>query len=108
MNDVKGYEVPEMSEAEARKLVYKRAVNQYGQMLQLVVAVEELSELQKELCKFIRGEGDLNNLLEEVADVRIIIEQIQMYFHLETAVDPVIRRKMERLIYRLDKEEKNA
>ena len=48
----------------------KHAV-QNGTMLASVVSIEECSELQKELTKFLRtdSEGDKTNLIEEMADV---------------------------------------
>lgn len=35
------------------------AIKKYGGKLQSVVAIEELSELQKEISKFIRCKGDI-------------------------------------------------
>lgn len=34
----------------------------------LIIAIEELSELQKEVCKYLRGKGDNISITEEVAD----------------------------------------
>lgn len=53
---------------------------------QMVVAIEELSELQKELTKYIRffrgkgGDYYIGNLIEEMADVLIMVEQIKLFF----------------------------
>ena len=53
---------------------------------QMVVAIEELLELQKELTKYIRffrskgGDYYIGNLIEEMADVLIIVEQIKLFF----------------------------
>lgn len=49
---------------------------------QIVVAIEELSELQKELCKYLRGKATIENIYEEVADVEIIVEQLKLFFNL--------------------------
>ena len=38
-----------------RQEVYRQARNVFGAQAQLVVALEELSEAQKEICKFLRG-----------------------------------------------------
>lgn len=46
----------------------------------LLVAIEELSELQKELSKYLRfGDPDVTRyaILEELADVRIVLADIQ-------------------------------
>ena len=51
--------------------VLKRAIEKYGNVLQIVVAIEELSELQKELCKAIRNgidQVDRQKLIDEVVE----------------------------------------
>ena len=58
---------------EQRKSVYLDALTAYGTRNQLIVAVEELSECQKEICKVLRGDGDLEHLAEEVADATIML-----------------------------------
>jgi len=40
---------------EKRVEVYQEALKQYGQWMQMIVALEELSEIQKEICKELRG-----------------------------------------------------
>ena len=44
---------------------------------EIIVAVEELSELQKELTKYIRGERDFTGVEEEMADVYIALGLIK-------------------------------
>lgn len=58
--------------------IFRKAINIYGEKMQLVVATEELSELIKEITKLIRGKGNPVNLVEEIADVRIMIRQLMM------------------------------
>lgn len=43
-----------------------------------IVCVEELSELQKEITKFLRGKGDLNALASEIADVYICLNTLEI------------------------------
>lgn len=63
------------------------AINQYGTALQMIVAIEELSELQKEITKLLRdraiptGIGNISHLSEEMADVYIMLEQLELIFH---------------------------
>ena len=47
---------------------------------QVIVAIEELSELQKELTKHLRGKGDRCYIAEEMADVLIVVEQMRELF----------------------------
>lgn len=65
-----------ISEAE----VLQRALDTYGSALQIVVMMEEMSELQKELCKYLRGKYSPANIAEEIADVEIMLEQMKMLF----------------------------
>lgn len=87
--------------------IYRKAIETYGAYGQTVVAVEELSELQKELCKAIRNglEPDKDHLAEEMADVYIMLEQMEMLYDLDT-VDLWKAKKIERLKKRLEENAK--
>lgn len=43
----------------------------------LIIVIEELSELSKEISKELRGKGDQYNILEELADVQLGIYYVQ-------------------------------
>ena len=88
---------------ERRKKVYEDAIIRYGSHNQLVVAIEEMSELQKEICKHFRHEGKFQDLIEEVADVSIMLEQIIFMFDIEDDVKKVMEEKIQRLERRLKK-----
>ena len=87
--------------------VIDKAIANNGRFLQSVVAMEEMAELQKELSKALRGmyttgEYDTSGMLEEVADVRIMLRQImKMYDIDEKAVKAVMHSKIVRLDERL-------
>ena len=49
----------------------KHLIEKYGAENQPVVCIEELSELQKELCKYMRGKGDKAHITEEITHVLI-------------------------------------
>nr|DAU67409.1 MAG TPA: nucleoside triphosphate pyrophosphohydrolase [Caudoviricetes sp.] len=81
-----------------RQEVYRQARDVFGAQAQLVVALEELSEAQKEICKFLRGKGDLDHLTEEIADAQIMLEQVQML----CGIDPwAVQEQMDSKIRRL-------
>ena len=82
--------------------VLQRALDTYGSTLQIVVMMEEMSELQKELCKYLRGRGSFEHIAEEIADVEIMLEQMKMLFCCTDDVRNERRRKVERLKERLD------
>ena len=82
--------------------VLQRALDTYGSSMQIVGMMEEMSELQKELCKNLRGRGSIEHIAEEIADVEIMLEQMKMLFLCADDVRDVRRRKVERLKVRLD------
>ena len=86
---------------EERQKTYTNALVAYGEVNQMVVALEELSECQKEIAKFVRGLGDEGRLAEEVADALICLEQIMMVRGIRERVDSQMRMKVMRLDLRL-------
>lgn len=80
-NDEKTVEV---SETE----LYARAVQKFGERAQILVAIEEMSELTKALLKYIRHEdfdqGDYDDIIESIAeeraDVSIMLNQLTVIF----------------------------
>lgn len=87
---------------EGRKKVYEDAITRWGSHNQLVVAIEEMSELQKEICKCFRHEGKKEDLIEEVADVSIMLEQIIFIFDIDDDVKKMVDKKIQRLKGRLE------
>ena len=88
---------------EPRAEVYAEALSTFGTGMQLIVALEELSEAQKEICKVLRGECDLAHLAEEVADATIVLEQVRQIFGINDAVCTNMDAKILRLQKNIDK-----
>ena len=76
----------------------------YGKDMQLNICIEEMSELIKELCKVKRGKPNRDNIAEEMADVRIIMEQLSIIFDNDAEVDKWYRFKINRLYERLEQD----
>ena len=81
--------------------VEREAVSAYGVKSQLIVAIEELSELQKELTKYLRGDGDMNHVAEEMADVYIMLEQLGIIFGNNALLQNWKYKKLKRLEQRI-------
>ena len=62
------------------KEIVSKSLDTYGNGIQLVVCMEELSELSQAISKEIRGVGDRSNLVEEMADVIICLEMLKQIF----------------------------
>ena len=89
------------------KYLLKEAINTFGVDSQLNIAVEELSELIKEICKAKRYSDRVdvywyNSLCEEMADVIIMIEQLQMIFDNKEDVEKYVNEKLNRLTNLID------
>ena len=77
--------------------ILRDALAVYGGKNQKIVAIEEMAELQKELCKNLRGEQNYSHLAEEIADVQIMLEQMIMLYDCRADVVRWRREKLERL-----------
>lgn len=90
------------------KEVLEAALSAYGSEIQRVVAIEELSELQKELCKSLRGKTDRQHIAEEIADVQIMLEQMMILYELHYDVVACRWKKVDRLRNQLARDGKNV
>lgn len=85
------------------KKLLKKAIDVWGKHAQLLTLLEEMSELQKEILKNInRGKENLNELIDEAADVEIMLEQLKYIFDVEQAVEERIPVKLEKVRRRLE------
>ena len=80
---------------------YVEAVRAYGKQSQLVMAMEEMSELTKELSKNLRGADNFKALAEEIADVEIMLEQLKVIFRNRALGDRIRANKLVRLSDRI-------
>ena len=62
------------------KNVYQDAINKWGVAAQTDQAIEELSELITELLHYRRGKCPAEQVIDEIADVKIILEQLEYIF----------------------------
>ena len=102
-----------MVEIDAR--VNQETMDRYGIERQSLVAMEELSELQKAISKLVRYpeektkplefKGLRNNLIEEMADVLICMDQLIEYYQIERPeIQELIQAKQARQRRRLEEE----
>lgn len=89
--------------------LFVEAINTWGVELQTTVAVEELSELQKAICKYKRNPdgADMDNIAEEMADVMIVLKQLVAMFRNDGAVLKWYHVKTERLAERIEEAKKH-
>lgn len=89
------------SNFEQKTLV--NAIRTYGYRAQLAMAIEEMSELTKAICKYWRHQNKetCDQILEEMADVEIMLEQMKIMFGNPKDIK---EQKIHRLFHRLNKE----
>ena len=77
----------------------------YGEKAQKLMAIEEMSELTKEICKDFRGKLNREHLIEEMADVLIMLDQMLLLYKISGEEVGLMRiKKVERLKERLEKQ----
>ena len=88
---------------EERRKIYEAAIDTNGIERQIMVAVEEMAELTKELAKAFRPQGTtLEKLTDEIADVTIMMEQLRLIFGVNVSVQERMDFKVRRLQTRLE------
>lgn len=85
------------------KEVYTSALETFGAYTQTMMVFEEMAELQKELCKDLRGEDRIDQIAEEIADVSIMLDQMMLLHNCEASVAEVKSLKVDRLRRTVDK-----
>lgn len=91
--------------------IIRKTVEKNPKLIQLVIAAEECSELVQAITKIIRfGETDenLTNLTEEMADVSIVLKELEYIFDNRVYVDIWRGEKLDRLKQRLNNSTINA
>lgn len=83
------------------KEIYRQAIETYGATAQIAMVFEEMSELQKELCKSLRGRENRAEIAEEIADVEIMLGQMKLYYGIEEDAEEMKKFKIKRLAERV-------
>ena len=80
----------------------QRAISKWGEDAQMKMVLEEMSELQKEICKMWRGKDNRDAIAEEVADVEIMLDQLKLMLDIPYQVEQHRQNKLQRLQERLE------
>ena len=80
-------------------------INTYGTKNQEDKAIEELAELQQAILKHreYRNYETEKNIIDEIADVHIMLEQLKIIYSCHKEVDERVDYKIERQIKRIKK-----
>jgi len=85
--------------------IYAKAIALFGKEKQMIMAIEEMSELIKEVSKALRFDEikDKGAMVEEIADVEIMLEQLKIITRSEHEVETVKDQKKDQKLLRLKK-----
>ena len=86
-----------MKTNNVRREILTAAIKHYGVGAQWSKAIEELSELIRALARA----DDIKNIAEEMADVRIMLDQLEIIFHNREQVRKYELEKLKRLSERI-------
>lgn len=94
--------IMETTRGHNRIVLYGLCVKKWGSRAQLIAALEELGELSSAIAKELNGKlTDLYPIVTELADVKIMIEQVEMILGLESKVRDEVQFKLDRLAARV-------
>ena len=83
--------------------IYHRALKTWGKNPQMLQVIEEMSELTKEILKNVnRGKDNVSEIMEETADVEIMLEQLKCCYNINTQVADYKKQKLLKIAKRLD------
>lgn len=86
--------------------LYKELLSRFGIEKQTLMLAEEQGELIKAINKKLRGKGDRLSIVEEMADVVIMLQQIAQFFDIDKEeVNLIVNKKLKRTEERLAKGE---
>ena len=75
---------------------FKKYLAWWGKSSQLLLCMEECAELTKECSKAIRSISNRDNMIEELADVYMMVREMEIVCDCEEEVNKVIKEKNER------------
>ena len=83
--------------------VLKRALETWGEQPQMMMVVEEMSELMKEILKNVcRHKDNIDQIIEETADVEIMLEQLKENYRIAEKVETYKQEKIKLIEQRLN------
>ena len=83
---------------ENLKVALTKVLRKYGNQMQRMVAIEEMSELTKELVKWERGLNEVESIIEEIADVKLMLDQLIVMFDCEEQVEKWYHHKISKMV----------
>ncbi len=89
--------------------ICQRALDTWGEEAQMLMVIEEMSELTKEILKNInRKKNNVDAIIEETADVEIMLEQLKANYDIAEKVEEYKQNKLKLIEQRLNDYDKKT
>ena len=84
--------------------LFKECIAIWGEAPQMMMIIEEMSELTKEVCKYFRGNKNQYEIMDETCDVLIMVMQLMVVMEFNN-IDFCnhMNKKLQRIAERLNK-----
>ena len=93
----------------SQKEQLQKIIDHYGHRSQKEMLFEEFAELQKEVCKELRNKGDKQHIAEELADVYVMLQQLQLMYRIsDEKVELEVQKKIERTLDGIEGEQNES
>jgi len=82
----------------SEEVTLRKVINKFGKEAQCRQAMEECAELIQAVNKNLRSAGAKENLIEEMADVGIMLDQLRIMFEIkDTEINKIRLEKMKQI-----------
>lgn len=96
-------EKAKLKRAKLKRDIYFIA-DHYGTQGQLNKTIEECTELKDAIIGYLIGQDSRAHIAEEIADVKVMLTQIEYLLHSEYEVEGMMRYKVDRQLKRIEAE----
>ena len=77
--------------------VWRRALYKFGAKAQVLMFIEESAEAVEAILHHNRGKTDVNHVIEELADLQIMIHQMRDFYDDDQRFIEIYTQKLQRL-----------
>lgn len=85
--------------------LYQQLLEKNGRLVQCLKAIEEASEFIQAMAKLIGEEKGMAALIEETADLKIMIEQVEFMWGISQQVEEEMKMKLLRQEARMNEQD---
>ena len=77
--------------------IYRDALNVWGAQNRITKLFEEMAELTGAICHHMESRDTVEHIAEEIADVRIMLDQVEFLYQVKGTAERIRQKKLDRL-----------